>query len=84
MFFIFKPIVKAPRGRAIAIDINKPEPKHWQEIIPQNRRNIRKRRYSLNNQFVAEYLKDARSQIKIYDFKGAFVREARITRYWLP
>lgn len=75
--FYFQTDLKAPRGRAIAIDINKPEPKHWQEIIPQTEETLESVG-TLNNQFVAEYLKDARSQIKIYDFKGAFVREVEL------
>lgn len=75
--FYFQTDLKAPRGRAIAIDINKPEPKHWQEIIPQTEETLESVG-TLNNQFVAEYLKDARSQIKIYDLKGAFVREVEL------
>lgn len=75
--FYFQTDLKAPRGRAIAIDINKAEPKHWQEIIPQTEETLESVG-TLNNQFVAEYLKDARSQIKIYDFKGAFVREVEL------
>ncbi len=75
--FYFQTDLNAPRGRAIAIDINKPEPKNWQEIIPQTEETLESVG-TLNNQFVAEYLKDARSQIKIYDLKGAFVREVEL------
>ncbi len=32
----------------------------------------------LNNQFVADYLKDAHSQIKIFDLKGVFIREVEL------
>ena len=75
--FYFQTDLNAPRGRAIAIDINKPEPKNWQEVIPQTEETLESVG-TLNNQFVAEYLKDARSQIKIYDLKGAFVREVEL------
>ncbi len=75
--FYFQTDLNAPRGRAIAIDINKPEPKNWQEVIPQTEETLESVG-TLNNQFVAEYLKDARSQIKIYDLKGAFVREIEL------
>jgi prolyl oligopeptidase len=75
--FYFQTDLNAPRGRAIAIDIQKPEPKNWQEIIPQTEETLESVG-TLNNQFVAEYLKDARSQIKIYDLKGAFVREVEL------
>ncbi len=75
--FYFQTDLNAPRGRAIAIDIQKPDPKNWQEIIPQTEETLESVG-TLNNQFVAEYLKDARSQIKIYDLKGAFVREVEL------
>ena len=32
----------------------------------------------LNNQFVADYLKDARSAIKIFELDGSFVREIEL------
>ncbi len=73
----FQTDLNAPRGRVIAIDIKKPESKNWQEIIPQNEETLESVG-TLNNQFVAEYLKDARSQIKIYDLKGVFVREVEL------
>ena len=64
----------APRGKVIAIDINNPERENWQEIIPESE-NTLEGIGLLNNQFVANYLKDARSQIKIFNLDGTFVRE---------
>jgi len=75
--FYFQTDLNAPLGRVIAVDIQKPEPKNWQEIIPQTEETLESVG-TINNQFVAEYLKDARSQIKIYDFKGAFIREVEL------
>ncbi|MGB3641775.1 MAG: prolyl oligopeptidase family serine peptidase [Rivularia sp. (in: cyanobacteria)] len=75
--FYFQTDLNAPRGRVIAVNIQKPELKNWQEIIPQTEETL-ENVGTLNNQFVAEYLKDARSQIKIYDFKGAFIREVEL------
>ncbi len=75
--FYFQTDLNAPRGKVIAIDIQKPEPTNWQEIIAQTEETLESVG-TLNNQFVAEYLKDARSQIKIYDFKGAFIREVEL------
>jgi prolyl oligopeptidase len=67
----------APRGRVIAIDINNPARENWQEIIPQAAETLESVGL-LNNQFVADYLKDAHSQIKIFDINGAFVREVEL------
>lgn len=73
----FQTDLNAPRGRVIAIDIKKPEPKNWQEIIPQTQETLESVG-TINNQFVAEYLKDARSQIKIFEINGNFVREVEL------
>ena len=64
----------APRSRLIAIDINQPEREKWQEIIPQQEETLR---YVglLNNQFVANYLQDAHTVIKILNLDGILVRQ---------
>jgi prolyl oligopeptidase len=67
----------APRSRVIAIDIHNPGRENWQEIIPQAEETLEDVGV-LNNQFVADYLKDARSSIKIFDLNGAFVREVEL------
>lgn len=67
----------APRGRVIAIDLNHPDPAHWQEIIPETAETLEGIGL-LNNQFIADYLQDARSQIKIYALDGTLVREVEL------
>ena len=75
--FYFQTDFNAPRGRVIAIDTKKPESKNWREIIPQTPETLESVG-TINNQFLAEYLKDARSQIKIFKFNGDFVREVEL------
>ncbi|MBE8965203.1 S9 family peptidase [Nostocales cyanobacterium LEGE 12452] len=75
--FYFRTDLNAPRGRVIAIDTKNPIPENWQEIIPQSAETLESVGI-LNNQFVADYLKDAHSQIKIFDLKGAFIREVEL------
>lgn len=75
--FYLQTDLNAPRGRVISINIQKPEPQNWQEIIPQNQETLESVG-TINNQFVAEYLKDARSQIIIYETNGDFVREVEL------
>ncbi|MBX9252563.1 S9 family peptidase [Desmonostoc muscorum CCALA 125] len=75
--FYFRTDLNAPRGRLIAIDTNKPARENWQEIIPQTAETLESVGI-LNNQFVADYLKDAHSQIKIFDLKGEFIREVEL------
>ncbi|MEH2253906.1 prolyl oligopeptidase family serine peptidase [Nostoc sp.] len=75
--FYFRTDLNAPRGRVIAIDTKNPAKENWREIIPQSAETLESVGI-LNNQFVADYLKDAHSQIKIFDLKGAFVREVKL------
>ncbi|MEO1340028.1 MAG: prolyl oligopeptidase family serine peptidase [Cyanobacteria bacterium J06635_13] len=67
----------APRGKVIAINLNQPEPSNWQEIIPEAPETLESVGL-LNNQFVADYLQDARSQIKIFSLDGSLVREVEL------
>jgi len=72
--FYFITDLDAPRGRVVAIDIRKPQRKAWQEIIPQADNTLE----SVNlvgNLLVANYLKDARTQVKMFKPDGTFVRE---------
>mgnify|MGYP001799759379 CR=1 FL=1 len=75
--FYFQTDLNAPRGKVISVDIKNPERESWQEIISQTEETLESVG-TINNKFVAEYLKDARSQIKIYDSKGSFIREVEL------
>jgi prolyl oligopeptidase len=72
--FYFKTDLDAPRSRVIAIDIRKPEKTNWKEIIPQAAENLTGVGM-VNNLFVAHYLKDAHTQVKLFTPEGKFVRE---------
>ncbi|MEA5616230.1 prolyl oligopeptidase family protein [Cronbergia sp. UHCC 0137] len=76
-FFYFRTDLNASRGRVIAIDSQNPISENWQEIIPQSAETLESVGI-LNNQFVADYLQNAQSQIKIFDLNGNFVREVEL------
>ncbi|UKO97176.1 prolyl oligopeptidase family serine peptidase [Nostoc sp. UHCC 0870] len=75
--FYFLTDLEALRGRVIAIDIKNPAKELWREIIPENEATLEGVNI-LNNQFVADYLKDAHSQIKFFDLNGTFIREVEL------
>src|SRR5262249_11652218 len=56
------------------IDTRKPEKENWKEIIPQGKDNLT-RVTLVGNLFVADYLKDAKTQVKLHTLDGALVRE---------
>jgi prolyl oligopeptidase len=67
----------APRGRVIAIDITNPAPEHWQEVIPESEETLQGVQV-LNHQFVAVYLKDAYSNVRVFDLTGSPVRQVEL------
>ncbi len=69
--FWFETDLDAPRGRVIAIDITNG---NQTEIIPERTETLQGVSV-LNHQFVAAYLKDAHSQIKIFNLDGSWVRD---------
>ncbi len=72
--FFFKTNKDAPRGRVIAIDSRKPQEEHWKEIIPEGTETLRA--VSLvGDRFFANYLKDAHSQVKVFDLAGKLQSE---------
>lgn len=70
----FQTDLDAPRGRVIAIDLRKPQPEYYREIIPQTDDTLRS--VSLvGNLFVCRYLHDAQTMVRLHTTDGALVRE---------
>lgn len=72
----FQTDVDAPRRRVIGIDLARPQRAAWKEIIPQAEATLQQVNV-VGNQFVAEYLKDVKPQVKIFRMDGRFVREVQ-------
>jgi prolyl oligopeptidase len=70
----FKTNVDAPQRRVIAIDLKRPQKEHWREVIPQTA-NALESVGLVGNMFVCEYLKDAKTQVRLHSVDGEFVRE---------
>lgn len=68
--FYFKTDLQAPRGRIIAIDVNKPATSRLKEVVPQTDNTLRFAMLA-GNRFVLSYLKDAISHVEIRNIKGA-------------
>jgi len=69
----FRTDLDAPRGRLIAMDVRNPKRDQWKEIIPQTDATLRGVDYT-GHQLVAEYLRDAKSEVKVYSTDGKLVR----------
>jgi prolyl oligopeptidase len=72
--FYFVTDLDAPMSRVIAIDITRPERQYWSERIPESTDALQA--VSLvGERFVASYLHDAHSLVKVYDKASNLVRE---------
>jgi prolyl oligopeptidase len=75
--FFFVTSNAAPKKRLIAIDVTKPEPAHWTELIPEQDEPLRG--VSLvGESFITQYLKDAKTEIIVHDMTGKRVREVEL------
>ncbi len=74
--FYFQTDKGATRSKVVAVDVNSKD-KMWKEIIPEAAETLQSVNF-INNQFVADYLKDAYTQFKIYDKNGKFVRNVEL------
>ncbi|MGH9837670.1 MAG: prolyl oligopeptidase family serine peptidase [Blastocatellia bacterium] len=75
--FWFRSDLNAPRGNILAIDTRNPERGNWKVIVPEAKETLEG--VSLTgDHFIASYLKDARSQIKVFDLAGKPVREVAL------
>ena len=70
--FFFQTDLDAPRKRIVAIDIRKP--KVVREVVPESAETLTGVGI-VANMFVASYLKDAKTQVKMFSLDGGFVRE---------
>ncbi|HXG93289.1 MAG TPA: prolyl oligopeptidase family serine peptidase [Blastocatellia bacterium] len=67
----------APRGKLVAIDARKPERANWKVIIPEAKETLGNVGV-INDKFIASYLKDAHTQVKVFDLNGKLVREIEL------
>jgi prolyl oligopeptidase len=63
----------APRGKLIAIDTTHPEKSNWKTVVPEGKDKL-EHSAVIDNLFLLSYLKDAKSEVRVYDLKGKFVR----------
>ncbi|MFC1743469.1 prolyl oligopeptidase family protein [Candidatus Riflebacteria bacterium] len=71
--FYLKTDYKANQNRLIQIDLKKPTKKNWQEVIAEEEATLEWVSY-YKKLFIASYLKDAHTEIKIFNIKGQFTK----------
>lgn len=74
--FFFRTDKDAPLARIVSVDVAD-ENMTWKEVIPEAKETLRGVSF-VNNQLVLSYLKDAYTQVKIYDTNGKFIRNVEL------
>ncbi len=74
--FYFRTDKDAERGKLVSVNVLAKE-RVWKDVIPQSTYTLNGVQM-INNQFVANYLKDAYTNIKIYDKNGKHVRDVEL------
>jgi len=72
--FYFLTDLDAPRKRIVAIDTRHPERARWREVIPQGP-DVLDGIQIVHDTFVANYMHDASSRLRLFGLDGRFVKE---------
>ncbi len=65
----FHTTLKAPKGRVIAVDLEKPARENWREIVPESANALEYATVSASR-VICGYLLDARSSVRVFSLDG--------------
>jgi prolyl oligopeptidase len=74
--FYFKSDNGAPKKCVLIIDVEKPAEENWTVIVPEAEEAMESAGM-VGNYLIGEYLQDAKTQVKLFDLAGKFVREIK-------
>jgi prolyl oligopeptidase len=73
--FYFTTTLNSPNTRIVAIDIRHPQ--KMTTVIPESKWSM-SNASAVGHRFILSYLVDAHSSVKVYDYKGKFVRDVAL------
>jgi len=71
--FWFRTDHSAPKGRIVAVDLRDPAPSSWVELVPERRSTLVSVAV-VGDRFLANYLRDAHSHVRVFLLDGTFER----------
>ena len=74
LFFVTN--LNAPNQKIVSVDAQNPSPEHWVDFIPETKHVLSAS--TAGGYFFAEYMVDAISQVKQYDYDGNFIRDIKL------
>ncbi len=75
--FYFKSDRDAPRKCIVSIDVAQPANRNWQVVVPESAQAMESAGI-VGDSLILEYLQDAKTQVKVHDLNGQFVREVQL------
>ena len=69
---------EAPKYKLIKIDVNNYDPVHWRDVIPESDKNVLKGVSVAGHRLIANYQKDAHTQILVFGYDGTFMHELKL------
>lgn len=75
--FYFKTDLNAPKGKVIAIDVNKPARANWETLIPQTDDTMRSVEI-INDHFVVTYMHDVLGKMSIFSMGGVKRQDVKL------
>ena len=67
----------ATLSRLVEVELNHPEPEHWKTIVPESADKL-EFATMVDHKFIASYLKDAHTEVKVFDRSGKFLRTVEL------
>ena len=75
--FFFLTTRDAPQGRIVAVDLDRPEPNAWREIVPESDAVLQTAAH-VGGRFVVSALRDAVARVIVYDRDGRRIRDVAL------
>lgn len=69
--------INAGKYKLVKVDTKNPARENWQEVIPEGD-NVMTGVANIGGKWLATYLKDATSEVKVYDYSGKFMHEVKL------
>lgn len=70
--------LKAPNEKIVSVDFSKPTPENWKDIVPETENAMQGGVSTASKKLFVNYLKDASTFIKQFDYKGTFERDIEL------
>lgn len=69
---------KAPNQRLILVSTDRPQPEHWETLIPEDTSDVLQSAAVCGGKIVCSYLHNASSALRVFDLQGKLLKEVQL------